>query len=59
MEASPHVFMVGEGAETFGRQHGVDEVDPSWFYTEQRWEALQRAREPRPWRSPGTSTRTA
>jgi L-asparaginase / beta-aspartyl-peptidase len=43
MEASPHVFMVGEGAETFGRQHGVDEVDPSWFHTDERWEALQRA----------------
>lgn len=45
MEDSPHVFMVGDGAETFGRQHGVEEVDPSWFYTEQRWEALERARE--------------
>ena len=45
MEQSPHVFMVGDGAEVFGRQHGVEEVDPSWFYTEQRWEALERARE--------------
>jgi beta-aspartyl-peptidase (threonine type) len=45
MEDSPHVFMVGDGAETFGRQHGVEEVDPAWFYTEQRWEALERARE--------------
>jgi beta-aspartyl-peptidase (threonine type) len=43
MEESPHVFMVGEGAETFGRGFGVEEVDPSWFYTEARWEALQRA----------------
>ncbi|TVP50132.1 MAG: isoaspartyl peptidase/L-asparaginase [Gemmatimonadales bacterium] len=45
MEESPHVFMVGEGAETFGAQHGVETVDASWFHTEQRWEALQRARE--------------
>lgn len=45
MEQSPHVFMMGDGAEVFGRQHGVEEVDSSWFYTEQRWEALQRARE--------------
>jgi L-asparaginase / beta-aspartyl-peptidase len=45
MEESPHVFMVGDGAEVFGRQHGVEEVDPEWFYTEQRWEALERARE--------------
>jgi beta-aspartyl-peptidase (threonine type) len=45
MEDSPHVFMVGDGAETFGRQHGVEEVDASWFYTDARWEALERARE--------------
>jgi len=45
MEESPHVFMVGDGAEVFGRQHGVEETDPSWFYTEERWEALERARE--------------
>jgi L-asparaginase / beta-aspartyl-peptidase len=45
MEDSPHVFMVGDGAETFGRQHGLEEVDPSWFYTQERWEALERARE--------------
>jgi L-asparaginase / beta-aspartyl-peptidase len=44
MEESPHVFMVGEGAESFGRGFGVEEVDPSWFYTDARWEALQRAR---------------
>jgi L-asparaginase / beta-aspartyl-peptidase len=45
MEESPHVFMTGEGAEIFGRQHGIEEVDPSWFHTEHRWEALERARE--------------
>lgn len=44
MEESPHVFMAGEGAEAFARQHGVEEVDPSWFYTENRWRALERAR---------------
>jgi beta-aspartyl-peptidase (threonine type) len=45
MEESPHVFMVGDGAEAFGRQHQVAEVDPSWFHTDARWEALQRAQE--------------
>lgn len=45
MEESPHVFMMGDGAEAFGIQHGVEQVDPSWFYTEARWEALERARE--------------
>lgn len=47
MERSSHVFLVGEGAETFGRQHGIEEVDPAYFYTEERWEALQRALERR------------
>ncbi len=42
MEESPHVFLVGEGAQTFGREHGIEEVDPSYFRTEARWESLQR-----------------
>lgn len=42
MEQSPHVMMVGEGAETFARQKGVEFVDPKYFYTEERWQQLQR-----------------
>jgi L-asparaginase / beta-aspartyl-peptidase len=45
MERSPHVFMAREGAEAFGQEHGIEMVDPSYFYTERRWEALQRAQE--------------
>jgi beta-aspartyl-peptidase (threonine type) len=45
MEQSPHVMMVGEGAEAFARQHGVELVDPSYFRTEERWQQLQRAKE--------------
>ncbi len=45
MDESPHVMMVGSGAEAFAREHGVEEVDPSWFHTEMRWQALMRARE--------------
>lgn len=45
MEESPHVFMVGAGAETFGSQFNIETVDSSWFFTERRWEALERARE--------------
>jgi beta-aspartyl-peptidase (threonine type) len=41
MEQSPHVMMVGEGAETFAMQHGVDTVPQSYFYTEKRWKQLQ------------------
>ncbi|HEV2145830.1 MAG TPA: isoaspartyl peptidase/L-asparaginase [Longimicrobiaceae bacterium] len=43
MEKSPHVMMIGEGAETFARQQGITMVPASYFRTESRWEALQRA----------------
>ena len=42
MEKSKHVMMVGEGAETFARQQGIELVPQSYFYTEDRWKALQR-----------------
>ncbi len=44
MEKSPHVFMVGKGAEEFAMSVGLDTVDPSYFYTQRRWESLQRAK---------------
>lgn len=43
MDASPHVMLVGEGAERFARERGITTVDPSYFRTEHRWEQLQRA----------------
>lgn len=43
MEHSPHVMMVGEGAEAFAREQGVEQVDPTWFRTEKRWQQLQQA----------------
>jgi beta-aspartyl-peptidase (threonine type) len=45
MEQSPHVMMVGEGAEAFAQQKGVELVDPKYFYTEERWQQLQRQKE--------------
>ena len=46
MEQSPHVMMVGEGAEAFAKQQGgVTFVDPKYFYTEERWQQLERRRE--------------
>jgi beta-aspartyl-peptidase (threonine type) len=44
MEKSPHVMMVGEGAEIFARQNGVEWVDPKYFYTEERWKQLEDAK---------------
>jgi beta-aspartyl-peptidase (threonine type) len=45
MEKSPHVMMVGEGAEAFAQAQGVELVDPQYFWTEPRWRALQKALE--------------
>lgn len=44
MEQSPHVLLTGAGAEQFATDKGLEIVDPSYFYTERRWEALQRAK---------------
>ncbi|WP_199727825.1 isoaspartyl peptidase/L-asparaginase family protein [Corallococcus sp. CA049B] len=45
MEKSPHVMMVGDGAEAFARSQGMPLVDAKYFYTEERWQGLQRALE--------------
>ena len=42
MENSPHVFLIGQGAETFARDQGLEEVEPAWFFTERRWRGLVR-----------------
>lgn len=41
MEKSEHVMMVGAGAEKFAEQQKIDLVDPKYFWTESRWNALQ------------------
>lgn len=42
MEKSPHVMMTGEGAEKFAREQKLDIVDEKYFWTQERWDALQR-----------------
>ena len=42
MEKSPHVMMAGRGAELFATKMGLEIVDPSYFWTEKRWKALQK-----------------
>ncbi len=36
MEHSPHVFLSREGADQFSREHGLEQVGPEWFATEER-----------------------
>ncbi len=45
MEKSPHVMMVAQGAENFAVEQGVELVDPKYFFTQERWDSWQRARE--------------
>lgn len=45
MEKSPHVMLSGKGAEQFAKEQGLMIVDPSYFYTPERWRGLLRARE--------------
>ena len=42
MEKSEHVMMIGTGAERFAKEKGLELVDPQYFYTEERWNSLQR-----------------
>ncbi|WP_135211706.1 isoaspartyl peptidase/L-asparaginase family protein [Vitreimonas flagellata] len=41
MEDSPHVMLIGEGAEAFARTQNLEQVDPSFFFTERRWQQLE------------------
>ena len=43
MIKSKHVMLMGQGAETFATEQGLECVDSSYFYTEYRWNQLQRA----------------
>jgi beta-aspartyl-peptidase (threonine type) len=45
MEKSPHVMMVGDGAEKFAKEQGVELVDEKYFWTQRRWDDLQKALE--------------
>ncbi|NNK82663.1 MAG: isoaspartyl peptidase/L-asparaginase [Flavobacteriaceae bacterium] len=45
MENSPHVMLSGKGADTFAAEQGLELVDTSYFYTENRFNSLKRAKE--------------
>jgi L-asparaginase / beta-aspartyl-peptidase len=40
MDKSRHVMLAREGADQFSVEQGLEQVDPSWFRTEQRWQQL-------------------
>lgn len=43
MEKSPHVMLIGPGADRFAAEQGLEIVDPKYFWTERRWQDLQKA----------------
>ena len=42
MEKSPHVMMVGDGAEKFAKEQGIEIVEEKYFWTQPRWDSLQK-----------------
>lgn len=40
MEKSPHVLLAGAGADEFSIYAGLEQVPPSFFFTERRWQSL-------------------
>ena len=41
LENGPHVFLSGHGADDFARQHGLEQVDNSWFEIPERRRQLE------------------
>ncbi len=42
MEQSPHVMLVGKGAEIFSIEQQIEQAEPEYFFTQRRWDALQK-----------------
>ena len=41
MDRSQNVMMIGAGADAFAAHVGLEQVPPSFFFTERRWEQLE------------------
>jgi beta-aspartyl-peptidase (threonine type) len=44
LEESPHVLLAGISAEEFAREQGLELVDGEYYFTERRWQSLQKAK---------------
>jgi beta-aspartyl-peptidase (threonine type) len=42
MEKSPHVMMIGDGAEKFAKEMKLEIVPEKYFFTDSRWNSLQK-----------------
>ncbi len=43
-EKSEHVLLTGKGAEQFAQEQGLEMVPPTYFYTEERFQSLERVK---------------
>lgn len=44
MQKSEHVMMIGKGAEQFAKKEGLEIVNPKYFWTQHRWDVLQKVK---------------
>jgi beta-aspartyl-peptidase (threonine type) len=42
MQRSSHVMLASEGADSFAEEQGLEMVEPAFFFTERRWQELER-----------------
>jgi beta-aspartyl-peptidase (threonine type) len=45
MERTWHVLLVADGADAFAAEAGLETVEPTYFFTQRRWDALQKRRQ--------------
>jgi beta-aspartyl-peptidase (threonine type) len=57
MDHTAQVMLIGEGADAYAAAQGLEQVEPSFFFTEERWQQLEaelrRQGQPIPVRPPG------
>src|SRR5437762_3774358 len=57
MEKSGHVMMDSDGAELFAKENGIELVDQKYFFTQKRWDALQKIKAAEKSRTSGAGKR--
>jgi len=56
MDKSPHVMLDCAGAEAFAKANGIELVDQKYFFTQERWDALQKIKAAEKNRASGAGT---
>jgi L-asparaginase / beta-aspartyl-peptidase len=45
MEKTKHVLLIGEGADRFAAEQGLEIVDPKYFFEQKQWDVFQKAKQ--------------